>query len=83
MAWEEMISTILLREVKEEKNKNFALVNGSEKLFYFLKTVKLYSILGYTTSEYFMTAIMPYKMAPGKFNGSIPINEQDKVNLYG
>lgn len=81
--WEEMVLTIFQWQANVEKKGNDVLETGWKNKVYFLKTVKHFSILGYVTSEYYMTAIMPYKMAPGKFKGSIPFKQQDKVNLYG
>ncbi|MEX2567557.1 MAG: gluconate 2-dehydrogenase subunit 3 family protein [Cyclobacteriaceae bacterium] len=80
--WEEMVLGILQGNSEGVNHGN---VKGlsMEKVDYFLKSVKQFSILGYTHSEYYMTSIMSYKMVPGKFKGSIPIKEQEKVNLYG
>lgn len=80
--WEEMVMRILQGNSEGVNHGN---VKGlrMEKVDYFLKTVKQFSILGYTHSAYYMTSVMSYKMVPGKFKGSIPIKEQKKINLYG
>ena len=78
---EEMVLAFYLQEEKGGKQASIEL--EMEGTGYFFKTIKQFSILGYTYSEYYMTTIMSYKMATGKFKGIIPLNEQKKVNLYG
>ncbi|HOX82883.1 MAG TPA: gluconate 2-dehydrogenase subunit 3 family protein [Chryseolinea sp.] len=48
---------------KEEKEVNF-----------FFKTMKGYTLRGYTTSEYYLTNIRDYKILPGKFKGCVPVS---------
>jgi hypothetical protein len=51
-----------LDESKEEGDMNF-----------FFKTMKRFTIRGYTSSEYFMTTVQDYKMIPGKYKGCVPV----------
>jgi hypothetical protein len=51
-----------LDESKDEGDINF-----------FFKTMKRFTIRGYTSSEYFMTTVQDYKMIPGKYKGCVPV----------
>lgn len=73
---EELIRQGLKRNKKEESKE-------MQDVAFFLGSVKQFTIQGYTTSEYFMTEIMPYEMAPGKFYGKVLIDKNEKVNMYG
>lgn len=57
--------------------------NALKDVKYFLNTVKQFTVQGFITSEYYMTEIMPYAMAPGKFEGKVLIEEGVKINIYG
>ncbi len=48
---------------KEEKEVNF-----------FFRTMKQFTLRGYTTSEYYLTNMRDYKIIPGKFKGCVPIS---------
>ena len=49
----------------------------SPELQHFYKTAKGYIIYGYTTSQYFMTEVKPYKLVPGPvYKGCIPLSEK-------
>jgi len=50
---------------------------------FFLETTKELLIQGYMKSEYVMTEIMPYDMAPGGFSGKVKVIEGEKINIYG
>jgi hypothetical protein len=51
-----------LDESKDDSDINF-----------FFKTMKRFTIRGYTTSEYFMTTLQDYKIIPGKYKGCVPV----------
>lgn len=42
----------------------------------FLLLVKRYSVQGFLDSEYVMTEIFPYVMAPGYFEGCVPVEQE-------
>ena len=50
---------------------------------FFLGTTKELLIQGFMRSEYVMTEIMPYEMAPGGFSGKVKILPGEKINIYG
>ena len=56
--------------------------DGNEAKF-FLETTKELLIQGFMRSEYVMTEIMPYEMAPGGFSGKVKIIAGEKINIYG
>jgi hypothetical protein len=39
-----------------------------------LKLIKSLTIKGYQTSSHFMKQIVPYEMAPNRYNGCAPVN---------
>jgi hypothetical protein len=41
---------------------------------FFFKTIKGFTLRGYTSSEYFLTNVQGYKIIPGKFQGCVPLN---------
>lgn len=41
---------------------------------FFFKTMRGFTIRGYTSSEYFLTNVQGYKIIPGKFQGCVPLN---------
>lgn len=47
--------------------------NSSPDFKYFLSEVKRLTILGYSTSEYVMTNLVPYELVPGHFYGSVKV----------
>jgi hypothetical protein len=79
--WKEIVLEYYRQEEKREELASSR--REMEGIGYFFNTVKRFTILGYIKSEYYMTKIMSYNMMPGKFKGNIPINENEKVNLYG
>lgn len=54
-----------------------------EDVRFFVSNVKNWTIEGFLTSHYFMTEVMPYEMAPGNFQGKVPIIPGEKINIYG
>lgn len=40
---------------------------------YFFKTMKHYTLRGFTTSEYYLTTVQHYNIIPGKFKGCVPV----------
>jgi len=40
---------------------------------YFFKTMKHYTLRGFTTSEYYLTTVQNYNIIPGKFKGCVPV----------
>ena len=51
-----------LNESKSEDDVNF-----------FYRSMRYYTVKGYTTSEYYLTNVEDYKMIPGKFKGCVPV----------
>lgn len=45
----------------------------SEDLKYFLNTTKRLSVQHFTSTEYFLTNIMDWEFAPGRFHGCVPV----------
>lgn len=57
-----------------DNDAKISLVKTSQnELKSFFTTVRKYTIQGYTTSEYFMTNIIPYQPVPGSFHGCVKI----------
>lgn len=73
---EGLILKVLDREEEEEDG------DGNDAKF-FLGTTKELLIEGFMRSEYVMTEIMPYEMAPGGFSGKVKILPGEKINIYG
>ncbi|HEY0895824.1 MAG TPA: gluconate 2-dehydrogenase subunit 3 family protein [Sphingobacteriaceae bacterium] len=46
----------------------------------FYRSVRSLTILGYTTSEYYLTRIRGYRIIPGKYQGSVPVAESSTPN---
>jgi hypothetical protein len=42
---------------------------------WFFDTLKRLSILGYTTSEYYLTEIAKFEFAPGRYHGCVPLTQ--------
>jgi hypothetical protein len=55
-----------LKELNDRKTE--------EDLDFFFKTMKGFTLRGYTSSEYFLTNVQGYKMIPGKFQGCVSLN---------
>ena len=80
--WEDSVLAVLQTEGEGAVEKDLEW-NTVEDVRYFLNTVKQFTIQGFVTSKYFMTEIMPYEMAHGKFGGKVLIQEGEKINIYG
>ncbi len=46
----------------------------------FYRSVRSLTILGYTTSEYYLTRIRGYRIIPGKYQGSVPVRKPSSPN---
>ena len=71
---------LILRILDREENKED---EGGDDAKFFLETTKELLIQGFMRSEYVMTEIMPYDMAPGGFSGKVKILPGEKINIYG
>lgn len=65
---------------EERKSKLAAfekeLSSADENVGYFYSNARHYIIQGYTTSQYFLTEVKPYKLVPGAvFKGCVPLSE--------
>ena len=40
----------------------------------FYSSVKSFTVLGYTTSKYYLTEVKNFNLIPGKYQGSVPVN---------
>jgi hypothetical protein len=45
----------------------------------FYSMTRRYTIQGFTSSEYVLTKVLPYKMIPGKFIGCVPITDKNDI----
>lgn len=55
-----------------------ALENDKElpaNVAHFYRSVKHYTLQGYTMSQYFMTKVQEYKLVPGKYYGCVPVDK--------
>ena len=50
--------------------------NISEPLKSFYGSVKGLTVMGYTTSEYYLTKVKNFNLIPGKYQGSVPVTDQ-------
>lgn len=64
--------------LKEEETKSFEHYSNSHKKTFYL-ILKELTILGYYTSEYVMTNMLDYHPVPGRYEGCIPITENDRL----
>ena len=61
-------------EEKEEFKKGIG--DGFDRFREFLLLVKRYTVQGFLESQYVMTEIFPYVMAPGYFDGCAPVESK-------
>jgi hypothetical protein len=52
--------------------------SAPKELKEFLALTKKFTLQGYTTSEYFMTNIIPYQLVPGSFHGCVKVKASQK-----
>ncbi len=67
-----------IKLLKEEETKSLEYFNKSYKKTFYL-ILKELTILGYYTSEYVMTNMLDYHPVPGRYDGCIPITENNKL----
>jgi len=58
----------LLKSIEEKKDI-------PENTAFFYNSMKRLTIQAFTTSEYYLTKVQVYKLAPGKFYGCVPVNK--------
>ncbi len=49
--------------------------NAEDDINFFFKTMKRFTLRGYTTAEYFLTNVQGYKMLPGKYKGCVSVTD--------
>lgn len=54
-----------------------------EGLNSFVKQVKAYTVQGYLKSQYVMSNLLKYELVPGRFRGSVPVNEKNGMVQNG
>ncbi len=47
--------------------------DSADELTYFYSTAKKLTIQAYTTSQYYLTKVHVYEMAPGRYHGCVPV----------
>jgi hypothetical protein len=78
------------RKVKDKYQKSFADLTGSQKeeflselegaknvnesLKSFYASAKRLTVLGYTTSKYYLADVKKFSLIPGKYEGSVPVS---------
>lgn len=69
---EELLSGVL----EEKEDFKSQLGPDFDRFRQFLHLVKRYTVQGFMESQYVMTEIFPYVMAPGYFNGCVPVEQE-------
>lgn len=80
---EELLRSILQHPEIEDKNRENAEAIDFEQIRFCVQTTKSLTIQGYMASEYIMNEVMPYQLVPGPFHGKVPVDTNERINIYG
>ncbi len=75
---EEELSKVFIDAKSNEQTELLTRVeeSGDESLLSFFKTTKRRTIQGYMNSQYVMTNLVKYEIAPGRYNGYFPMGNE-------